>query len=438
MDAPAMNNLANALLGQGGMRDHRANIRKTLEVYDGARDIVRLERWINANQEYLRTMIPLPGPALDATGVPVQHGIDDIPRDSMLAHLAVMLTGAALEYHIIIERTVDDTGAFTVDNWTRYKEVFIPRFYPTNVRNRVEMELDRLKLDTGMNQLIDDFTKLRNQMAAAVRLRETERDFTQHELIDKWKNAIRRGRHSGIAQAVVNYIAQRRDSNINRLMEFTAHYWDAEGQIDRQSVVPYERLTRPVVAARRVQQASGNTYCYTCGVPGHRSNQCPQRARPRFAPYQQPRQYQGNYPRQPGFYQPSPYVPQRGRGSYGAPVRGRGGPFRGIGQRGRGGRGRGRGGYAGAANAAPRAYGQNQQPASGANRQPYASYGQNVPYINQMEVDDIPTGSGIYELPDEYNSENWVNPEAVNNDYATSNQPSQQEQAQDPNYQDFQ
>jgi hypothetical protein len=57
--------------------------------------------------------------------------------------------------------------------------------------------------------------------------------------------------------------------------------------------------------------------------------------------------------------------------------------------------------------------------------------------IDQVEQD--PTASGIYEIPEGYNPENWLTPE-IGDDAATQDATAQsfQQEEQDPNLQDFQ
>jgi hypothetical protein len=58
--------------------------------------------------------------------------------------------------------------------------------------------------------------------------------------------------------------------------------------------------------------------------------------------------------------------------------------------------------------------------------------------VDQPEHDPL-TSSGIYEIPEGYDAENWVNTETGNNDTA-QDVPAQsfQHEEQDPNLQDFQ
>ena len=273
------------------LKDQRSVLQKLLHPYDGTRKVKTLRRWLEVQETYLRTFVPLlvpnamPPPAMRAGVWP-----NDLPRIQLMNHLKTQVEKGAQTLHDLLEREVNVTGAFTVNTFPQYQARFVANFLPSTVRNEVESNLRSLRFTGSINQLVEDIREQIEEVTAANELSlGIQATFSNLELIQMFQDMFRRSSHpeaSNLFNQIANIRVTNPNSNFDYYLERIVAFWAALGHTDdstskprtgvrREEAYPIRGRGRGAIRSRgsAMYQPYAVT-CHYCGGFGHRANQC--------------------------------------------------------------------------------------------------------------------------------------------------------------------
>ena len=430
------------------LKDQRSVLQKQLYRYDGSRKVKTLRLWLEVQETYLKTFVPVvQNPTPPPTWLPGvwPTGLD---RNIMFSHLKTQVEKGAQTLHDQLEAERDPvTNAHTILHFGQYQTRFVANFLPSTVRNEVEQNLKQMRFMGSMNKLVEDVREQIEEVTAAnVLSGGVQATLSNLELMMLFQDMFKRSSHpqaGNMSWELATYRSRIPTATITTMMEYATTVWAALGHTDDSTSRP-RTLQREATAGRgitirgrgrgRLMPYSESMTCHFCGGFGHRSNNC------------------SSNPQALGF---GGYRGRSGYPSRGAPFRrgvpgGRGAPA-----------GRGLGGNPGkqetsqgTGQVAGRGQGQIARgrgfPLGPRYRQPYRGYGGYPPYnaspyeIQQHKFEDELEGYGYEE--ETQDGMEYMNPEQQNEDYPaevahtnmTSNHEVDGEDAtHDENLQDF-
>jgi len=281
-------------VAEQNLKDRRTVLQKLLHPYDGTRKVKVLRRWLEVQENYLKTFVPLvanpaPPPAFLAGPWPA-----GLPRELLFSHLKTQVEKGAQTLHDVMETEVDPVTLLpTVNTFTQYEARFVANFLPATVRNEVESHLKAMRFTGSINRLVEDFREQIEEVTAANQLSGgVQATFSNLELALLFQDMFRRSNYPD-ADKMFTQIADFRTSfpnaSINAIMERAVAYWATLGHIDDSTSTPRTTITRREDAyvargrGRGMIRGRGTIpfqpyptamTCHFCGGVGHRSDHC--------------------------------------------------------------------------------------------------------------------------------------------------------------------
>ena len=284
-------------VAEQNLKDRRAVLQKQLFRYDGERRVKTLRRWLEVQETYLKTFVPVTiNPAPPPTYLP---GVwpAGLNRELMMEHLKTQVEKGAQTMHDILEAEINAvTGLPTITNWTQYVTRFVAEFLPTTVRNEVVQNLQAMRFTGSMNKLVEDMREQIEEITAANVLSNGVQAMVSNlDLALIFQNMFEKSNHpkaASIHDEIARFRTANPNSPISSIMEHISAYWASLGNTDDSTSRPRNtRREESVALAPRGMLMRGRgrigrgrlplyqpyqemVTCHYCGNIGHRANQC--------------------------------------------------------------------------------------------------------------------------------------------------------------------